>query len=168
MASKQMYVVLAVMVVILPSVALATEYVVGDDKGWTPNFDYQTWAAGKDFTVGDNLVFKYDAAFHDVFKVNGTAFKDCIIPPANESLNTGNDIITLVTPGRKWYICGKSDHCAKGGQKLAITVSDSLAPASPPQWRPEAEAPNSANGIVAAGYQALMVGIAAIVLMIMV
>ena len=44
----------------------------------------------------------------NVFKVNGTAFQDCIVPPANESLVTRNDDIPLLTPGGKWYICGWS------------------------------------------------------------
>jgi hypothetical protein len=31
------------------------EFMVGDDKGWTVNFDYQAWAKGKEFHVGDKL-----------------------------------------------------------------------------------------------------------------
>ena len=34
---------------------LATEYVVGDAKGWSLNFNYQAWAEGKEFHVGDKL-----------------------------------------------------------------------------------------------------------------
>ncbi|KAM0046093.1 putative Phytocyanin domain, cupredoxin [Helianthus debilis subsp. tardiflorus] len=30
-------------------------FVVGDEKGWTLNFDYQAWAMGKKFYVGDKL-----------------------------------------------------------------------------------------------------------------
>lgn len=30
-------------------------YVVGDDKGWTLNVDYQAWANGKKFNIGDQL-----------------------------------------------------------------------------------------------------------------
>lgn len=28
---------------------------VGDDQGWTTNYDYQAWAKGKEFHVGDKL-----------------------------------------------------------------------------------------------------------------
>lgn len=28
---------------------------VGDEKGWTINFDYEEWANDKEFRVGDNL-----------------------------------------------------------------------------------------------------------------
>ncbi|KAM7529907.1 hypothetical protein LguiB_033317 [Lonicera macranthoides] len=33
----------------------AKDFMVGDDKGWTINFDYSVWAKGKDFRVGDRL-----------------------------------------------------------------------------------------------------------------
>lgn len=68
-------------------------------------------------------VFKYPAGRHNVFKVNGTAFQNCAKPPPSEALTTGNDVITLATPGRKWYICGVGMHCLMGGQKLFIEVS---------------------------------------------
>ncbi|KAL6335932.1 hypothetical protein AAG906_003557 [Vitis piasezkii] len=132
MASRQ-FVVLAIVAVVLPTVAMAAEFTVGDEKGWTINFDYETWAKGKTFLVGDTLVFKYTQGNHNVFKVNGTtAFRDCTIPPLNEALTTGNDTITLAVPGDKWYICGVNDHCANYGQKLAITVHDFLSPEPTP------------------------------------
>lgn len=40
---------------LLPMTTVATEYVVGDDSGWTTNFDYQNWAKDKQFYVGDTL-----------------------------------------------------------------------------------------------------------------
>lgn len=46
--------ILAIVAILVHS-SLATEFVVGDDKGWTINFDYQTWAQGKEFHVGDKL-----------------------------------------------------------------------------------------------------------------
>ncbi|KAK9276452.1 hypothetical protein L1049_005985 [Liquidambar formosana] len=54
MASTQIFFIIATMAVFVPSV-LAKEFVVGDDKGWTNNFDYQAWAKGKVFQVGDTL-----------------------------------------------------------------------------------------------------------------
>ncbi|XP_059664060.1 blue copper protein-like [Cornus florida] len=108
----------------------AKEFIVGDDAGWDVGPDYQDWAEGKEFVVGDTLVFKYPVGDHNVFKVNGTAFKACMKPPPSEALTTGNDVITLATPGKKWYICGVGMHCAYGEQKLAITVQpNNLAPA---------------------------------------
>ncbi|GJT04701.1 blue copper protein-like protein [Tanacetum coccineum] len=76
-------------------------FVVGDNYGWTLNFDYQAWATGKEFVVGDKLVFRYPIGKHNVFRVNGTQFQQCTIPAVNEALTSGYDVITLVTPGRK-------------------------------------------------------------------
>ncbi|KAE8008185.1 hypothetical protein FH972_004722 [Carpinus fangiana] len=57
MASAQFFNILAILAILVPSI-LATEFVVGDHKGWTINFDYQAWAEGKEFHVGDKPVSK--------------------------------------------------------------------------------------------------------------
>ncbi|KAF9589160.1 hypothetical protein IFM89_019476 [Coptis chinensis] len=103
----------------------------------------------------DNSVFNYEVGAHNVFKVNGTVFKECAIPPKNEALTSGKDVITLLAPGNKWYFCGVAKHC-EGGQKLAITVLPALAPAP---------APNAANGIFASGYQVLIAAMVSIAVM---
>ncbi|KAH7514059.1 hypothetical protein FEM48_Zijuj11G0048300 [Ziziphus jujuba var. spinosa] len=121
MASPQLFIILAIAAIFIPSIS-AVEFVVGDDKGWTVNFDYQSWAQGKVFRVGDTLVFKYPQGAHNVLRVNGTGFQQCQAPEGTEALTSGNDVITLATPGRKWYICGVSRHCEVGNQKLLITV----------------------------------------------
>lgn len=48
------FLVLAVAATLAPSI-LATEFLVGDTMGWTINFDYESWAKGKEFHVGDKL-----------------------------------------------------------------------------------------------------------------
>lgn len=52
--NSQLFIILATLALVTPSI-LATEFIVGDDKGWTINFDYQAWAQGKQFYVGDKL-----------------------------------------------------------------------------------------------------------------
>ncbi|WJX83051.1 hypothetical protein P8452_65743 [Trifolium repens] len=94
MASSRV-VVFAFSMVLLSSVSMATDHIVGDDKGWTVDFNYTQWAQEMVFLVGDNLVFNYDPSRHNVFKVNGTQFQSCTFPPANEALSTGKDIIPL-------------------------------------------------------------------------
>ncbi|KAF8403448.1 hypothetical protein HHK36_011552 [Tetracentron sinense] len=85
-------------------ITIATEYVVGDESGWTIKFNYQAWAKDKQLLVGDklvyfdNAVFKYPIGVHNVFRVNETGFKECSVPPANEALSTGNDEITHLLP----------------------------------------------------------------------
>ncbi|KAI3924428.1 hypothetical protein MKW98_032629 [Papaver atlanticum] len=145
-ASKQTFMILAIVAIILPSIASATHHVVGDDKGWNNKFDYAAWAKDKQFYVGDTLSFMYTPGSHNVFKVNGTEFDQCIKPEPKLALATGNDVITLATSGKKWYICGVAQHCA-GGQKLFITVQD---------------ASSAANGIFASGYQIVMIATVAI------
>ncbi|KAG8648023.1 blue copper protein [Manihot esculenta] len=130
MDSHTGFVIFVLFAAIVPSTTLAKDYIVGDDSGWTTNYDYQAWAQGKNFMVGDTLVFKYPVGIHNVFKVNGTGFQNCSVPPLNEALTSGNDTIVLATPGRKWYICGVGKHCEVGNQKLAITVQSQALPPS--------------------------------------
>ncbi|KAJ9556088.1 hypothetical protein OSB04_010702 [Centaurea solstitialis] len=111
---------LATVAALATSASAKVVFIVGDDKGWTLNFDYQAWAYGKKFVVGDKLVFKYGVGKHNVFRVNGSVFQQCMIPPTIEALTSGYDVITLTTPGRKWYICGVGKHCVLGGLKIFI------------------------------------------------
>jgi hypothetical protein len=57
MASKQLLAAVAasMALVFLPTLASATDHVVGDSQGWTLGFDYAAWAESKQFTVGDTL-----------------------------------------------------------------------------------------------------------------
>lgn len=54
MASSHIMMIIAI-VVAISGPAMATEFMVGDKSGWTTNFDYQAWAQGKEFHVGDKL-----------------------------------------------------------------------------------------------------------------
>ncbi|RVW12146.1 Blue copper protein [Vitis vinifera] len=136
MASKWFVGAIAILAFVLAAVAMATEFAVGDDQGWTINFDYEAWAKDKVFHVGDELVlrsilihgvFNYTTGWHNVSKVNGTAFTNCTIPPTNEALSTGNE------------------------------ASPAPAPSTP-----ITRAPNSAHGISGSGYHLLMAAMVAI------
>ncbi|GKE20965.1 plastocyanin-like protein, partial [Tanacetum coccineum] len=91
-------------------------------SGWTLDFDYQAWANSKTFKVGDNLVFNYPQGAHDVVQVADDAFANCIIPPGKIAHTSGHDIIELSSPGKEYFICGVSNHCATFNQKLAVDV----------------------------------------------
>ena len=52
--SVHLFIILAIVATLAPSIS-AVEFVVGDGTGWTINFDYQAWAQGKEFHVGDKL-----------------------------------------------------------------------------------------------------------------
>lgn len=53
-SSQYLLIAVAIMAIFVPSIS-AVEFVVGDETGWTINFDYQAWAQGKEFYVGDKL-----------------------------------------------------------------------------------------------------------------
>ncbi|KAF4397105.1 hypothetical protein G4B88_008951 [Cannabis sativa] len=122
---KIIMLVLIATIIVVPKMAYGTEYVVGDENGWKPNFNYSDWTKDKMFMVGDTLVFNYNSLVHDVYKVNGSDFNDCIARPGSEVLRSGNDVVTLNTTGNKWYLCSKSNHCDLG-QKLKISVMDMM------------------------------------------
>jgi hypothetical protein len=46
---------IAVVVLLPATVSAAASYRVGDDSGWDNGVDYDAWAAGKKFKVGDTL-----------------------------------------------------------------------------------------------------------------
>ncbi|KAH6778939.1 hypothetical protein C2S52_010176 [Perilla frutescens var. hirtella] len=134
MASRAFLFAIVVVVAATAAPAFAVDYVVGDDAGWKLNVNYTAWAQGKEFYVGDRLIFKYAVGVHNVYKVNGTAFQECTVPPPSGALTSGNDVVTLAVPGRKWYLCGVGNgtHC-EAGMKLVITVF-SVAPAPAPMY----------------------------------
>ncbi|XAR69869.1 hypothetical protein NMG60_11001619 [Bertholletia excelsa] len=95
MASNKLL-IFAIVAAALASVARAKEFKVGDDSGWTIDFNYIAWAQDKVFRVGDTLVFKYEKSSHKVHKLNNSFdFKNCNIPPSNEGLTSCQDQIML-------------------------------------------------------------------------
>ncbi|GAA0186391.1 hypothetical protein Leryth_025543 [Lithospermum erythrorhizon] len=118
-------------VALLFASAMAVEHWVGDSSGWTIDFDYKTWASKRTFYLGDTLVFNYTQGNHNVYKVDAAGFTACNIPN-DAPLQSGHDVITLKTSGKKWYICGVNKHCIDHNQRLAINVLDISAPAPAP------------------------------------
>ncbi|KAJ4835330.1 hypothetical protein Tsubulata_012796 [Turnera subulata] len=157
MKTSHLLIVFAIVATILPAATMATEYIVGDDKGWNVSVDYNAWASDKVFNVGDILVFKYDPP-HNVYSVDAEGFKNCT--PSQKGWTSGNDIITLATPGKKWYICGFGQHCATYGQKLVITVQGGDAAPAPAPGDPNQ---NGASGIASSWYQIIVVAAMAVV-----
>lgn len=74
-----------------------------------------------------------------MIKVDGNGFKECSKPEnSEEAMRSGNDEISLTSPGRKWYICGVADHC-ESGMKLLINVQSqgsSDSSSAVPQFAP--------------------------------
>lgn len=76
-------------------------------------------------------MFIYPKGDHNVNKVDAASFANCTVPTPGSGLTSGNDYVTLMTPGKKWYICGIGNHCAEQGQKLVINV-EGMTPAPAP------------------------------------
>ncbi|XP_020220499.1 mavicyanin [Cajanus cajan] len=97
-------------------------YFVGDDRyGWDDFFDFSNWTHGKEFHVGDVLVFKYESSLHNVLQVDSTAYENCIKDSYAQRFTSGNDSVVL-EEGRAWFICGVGDHC-ENGQRLQIAAT---------------------------------------------
>ncbi|CAK8542862.1 unnamed protein product [Lathyrus sativus] len=151
MALSRALFLFALIATIFSTIAVAKDFVVGDESGWTLGVDYQAWAANKVFRLGDTLTFKYVAGKDSVVRVNGSDFQSCSVPWAAPVLGSGHDTVVLTTYGRRWYISGFANHC-KNGQKLVITVVPSQqlpwspvpSPSASPVPAPEAAPPSNA------------------------
>ncbi|KAI4376892.1 hypothetical protein MLD38_014600 [Melastoma candidum] len=116
--------------------AMATDYTVGDDRGWTgpPNITsgyYQSWAANKTFMSGDTLNFMFNGT-HDVAMVTKQDYDNCSKVQAQTAPSGSSLPFTFIT-GRNltyYFICTVGSHC-EGGQKLAVDVIGPAYRASP-------------------------------------
>ncbi|MED6155394.1 hypothetical protein PIB30_004826 [Stylosanthes scabra] len=107
---------------------IATVYTVGDTSGWAIGGDYSTWASGKNFVVGDSLVFNYGSG-HTVDEVKEGDYKSCSTGNSISTDSSGATTIHLKTSGTHYFICGVPGHCS-GGMKLAVTVKDGKSSSS--------------------------------------
>lgn len=113
----------------------ATKYTVGDASGWTTTGDYATWASGKNFTVGDTLVFNYNSGTHTVDEVSATDYAACSSSNALSSDSAGTTTVTLKTAGKHYFICGVAGHCSSG-MKLVVNVAKAKAAVTAPAPAP--------------------------------
>ncbi|KFK39096.1 hypothetical protein AALP_AA3G200500 [Arabis alpina] len=98
------------------------EHIVGDSNGWELFTNYTNWTQGREFHVGDVLVFNYASDEHNVIQVNSTAYANCGRDNYTSIYTKGNDTISISEVGELWFICGVGDHC-ENGQKLNINVA---------------------------------------------
>ncbi|XP_034577236.1 basic blue protein [Setaria viridis] len=107
---------------LLPETACAATYRVGDDAGWNTAVDYDAWASGKKFKVGDTLVFRYDTPSEkDVVVVDAQGYAECSVPDNARLLNSGDDHVVLEQAGQFFFICDAEGEC-DSGMKLAVNV----------------------------------------------
>ncbi|XP_039790112.1 basic blue protein-like [Panicum virgatum] len=102
---------LLVMATSAPLAEAAESYMVGDYGGWKFNVD--RWAKGRTFRAGDQLVFNYNRAVHDVAVVNAAAYRSCVVPRGARVLRSGRDKVRLGR-GTHYFVCTVRGHCQAG------------------------------------------------------
>ena len=102
-------------------------------------------------------VFKYSAGVHNVHRADLASFQSCKPSATSVALTTGNDVITLASEGKKWYLCSIASHCASGNMKLAITV---LPQGESPAPAPQVMGHREESAAVGFGTQLLWIGAA--------
>ncbi|KAL6850430.1 hypothetical protein ACP4OV_021057 [Aristida adscensionis] len=130
-------------------------YTVGDDKGWfdgltLPGVDYQAWADGKNFSLGDFLIFNTDKNHSVVQTRNGTLYKSCdyndsgpddTVEWSAAAPEFSKDAVTVPVPllkeGRTYFFSGNYDgEQCENGQRFAVDVAHGQG--LPPDLRPPA------------------------------
>ncbi|KAK6253040.1 hypothetical protein QUC31_014760 [Theobroma cacao] len=122
----------------LIQLAMAANYTVGGPSGsWDSSTDLQTWVASQKFVVGDNLIFQYTPN-HDVLEVRKADYDSCQTSSPIQTYNNGNTVISLSSPGKRYFICGTPGHCSQGMQIEIDTLATSTPPATSPSTPPSA------------------------------
>ncbi|KAL5793380.1 hypothetical protein ACOSP7_001974 [Xanthoceras sorbifolium] len=109
----------------------AEQHVVGGSQGWDESTDFSSWVSAHTFKAGDQLVFKYSSGLHSVVELGSeTAYKNCDLGTAIDSMNSGKDVVKLGKPGTRYFACGTLGHCDQG-MKVKITTVSGSAPSTP-------------------------------------
>ncbi|CAL5008624.1 unnamed protein product [Urochloa decumbens] len=146
MASTRALLVLAVSMAAVLGMAHGASYTVGAPAAsWDLRTNYTSWASGVTFRAGDQLVFKYSRAAHNVMEVSRADYDSCSGSSALNTFTTGDDVVPLTSGGvTRYFICGVPGHC-DAGMKLAVRVEA----AAPPSPAPVAMAPRAARPTMA-------------------
>ncbi|KAJ6670930.1 BLUE COPPER PROTEIN [Salix viminalis] len=148
------------------SVDAYKNYTVGDSLGWydttvKSSVDYQKWADGKNFSLGDFLIFNTDTNHSVVQTYNFTTYKLCDYDNSGDndtvewsSANPSNTLtqgatvaVPLLKEGPNYFFSGDYDgEQCDNGQHFKITVSHGKGlPDSLKDPSDQAPAPNAAD-----------------------
>ncbi|CAI9763263.1 unnamed protein product [Fraxinus pennsylvanica] len=108
--------------VMMPTEASASRFIVGANMGWTSNVNYAIWTKGKHFHLGDWLFFVYDRHHVNVLEVNKRDYMNCNSnhPLHNWTAGAGRDVVPLYVTKTYYFISGKG-FCRRG-MKVTIRV----------------------------------------------
>ncbi|KAJ4831121.1 hypothetical protein Tsubulata_000651 [Turnera subulata] len=159
--------VMLLLVALMAEEAIAVQHIVGGSQGWDESTDFDSWASGQKFKVGDTLVFKY-SSLHSVVELGDeSSYKKCDLGSKVASMSTGNDVVKLDKPGTRYFACGTMGHCDQG-MKVKITTesgsgsstpSSSSSPSSSSAKSTPAAAASSASAIRKFSSVVLLVGV---------
>lgn len=98
------------------STCSAVQHVVGEDRGWDPSYsNFQGWASGKIFQVGDNLWFAYASAQQNVLELKSQEeLEKCDLSNPTKLYNGGLDAVALVKTGNRYFSSGRVEDCRNG------------------------------------------------------
>ncbi|KAM0033805.1 putative Blue (type 1) copper binding protein [Helianthus debilis subsp. tardiflorus] len=118
------------MLLMLSTQGSAEQHVVGGKQGWDESTDFDSWASGQTFKVGDTLVFKY-SPLHNVAELGSESeYKNCDVGSATNSMSDGNSVVKLTKAGTRYFACGTPGHCDQG-MKVKITTVSASSDSSP-------------------------------------
>jgi plastocyanin len=127
--------------------ALGASYTVGAPRGsWDTQTNYVQWTSSIKFLAGDQVLFRYSRAAHNVVEVSKADYDSCSASSPIASFQTGNDIVPLTGAGSRYFICGVPGHC-DGGMKVRIDVEEATPSGStgaPSPVSPRVAAPSMA------------------------
>ncbi|XP_047308540.1 blue copper protein-like [Impatiens glandulifera] len=125
-------------------------YTVGDSLGWydkllKPTVDYQKWVAGKNFSLGDFLIFNTDNNRSVIQTFNLTTYQYCdynnaqdndtiewiILDLSSTSVQKVSIEVPLVTLGMNYFFSGSYDgeQCMNGQRfNINVTYGEGLPP----------------------------------------
>uniref|UniRef100_A0A0E0LGB0 Phytocyanin domain-containing protein n=1 Tax=Oryza punctata TaxID=4537 RepID=A0A0E0LGB0_ORYPU len=120
--SRMLPLLVVAVVTLLPAAAVATNYTVGDEKGWNPNVDYTSWVKKhRPFYKGDWLLFEYQNGRSDVVQVDEVGYDNCDKANAISSYSKGHSYAFQLKEAKDYYFICSYGYCYNG-MKLAVTA----------------------------------------------
>eukprot|EP00250_Pteridium_aquilinum_P003137 c1346_g1_i1 orf=257-841(-) len=122
---------------------LATDHIVGANRGWQPpanagpdaHLNYTVWAASQKFFVEDEISFHYPENMqYSVFQVNFSVYTNCTINMWSGHdwiynwTNKGGRTVILLNETKMYYFVDAS-HCNEG-MKVAVNVTKNVTEAT--------------------------------------
>ncbi|XP_027079667.1 early nodulin-like protein 8 [Coffea arabica] len=122
------------------------QYKVGDLDAWnvpsSANPDvYHIWSSNHNFTIGDSLLFLYPPSQDSVIQVTAQSYKSCNLKDPILTMNDGNSLFNITSPGLFYFTSGVPGHCEKS-QKIRIAVPGNGSYVFPPDDASTAPSPS--------------------------